>query len=228
MKRAILAAAMTALLAGSAYAADLPARHMPVKAPVAVPYYNWTGFYIGVNAGGAFGRINDNTFGGSSDTVSGFAGGAQIGYNWQVNNVVFGIETDFQGSSQKLSDSGVDPTVGGLGAWSTSGRLNYFGTIRGRLGLAQDRWLVYVTGGYAYQNLKFDFNSANFGNANSSNTRGGWTIGAGLEYAFAGPWTVGLEYLYIDSGNRDWNVFNQNVNLRAKNNVVRAKLNYRF
>ncbi|HWM82534.1 MAG TPA: outer membrane protein [Pseudolabrys sp.] len=223
MKRAILAAAMTALLAGSAYAADLPVRHMPVKAPVAVPYYNWTGFYIGVNAGGAFGRISQAGFG--SDSLNGFAGGAQIGYNWQVNNFVFGVETDFQGSSQKISESGFDPLLGG--AFSSSGRLNYFGTIRGRLGIAQDRWLVYVTGGYAYQNIKVDFSSP-FGAASSSSTRGGWTLGGGVEYAFAGPWTLGVEYLYLDSGNRDWNLFGQNVSLRSKNNIVRAKLNYRF
>jgi outer membrane immunogenic protein len=223
MKRAILAAAMTALLAGSAYAADLPARHMPVKAPVAVPYYNWTGFYIGVNAGGAFGRLKDNI--GSSDSLNGFAGGAQIGYNFQVNNVVFGLETDFQGSSQKISESTVDPLFGVV---SASARLNYFGTIRARLGLAQDRWLVYVTGGYAYQNVKVDVTSSVFGSGSASSTRGGWTIGGGLEYAFAGPWTAGIEYLYLDSGNRDWNLGGQNVNLRATNNVVRAKLNYRF
>jgi len=225
MKRAILAAAMASLFAGSALAADLPARMATKAPPVAVPYYNWTGFYIGLNAGAAWGRVTDNTFGGSSDTVSGFAGGGQIGYNWQVNNFVFGLEADFQGSSQKVSDSGFDPV---FGAWSTSGRLDYFGTIRGRLGIAQDRWLAYITGGYAYQNLKFDFNSATFGSASSSSTRGGWTIGGGVEYAFAGPWTAGLEYLYLDSGNRDWNVFGTNVDLRARNHVVRAKVNYRF
>lgn len=223
MKQKILVAAMASLFAGSAFAADLPAR-MPVKAPVAVPYYNWTGFYIGLNAGGAFGRVSQSGFG-SSDSLNGFAGGAQLGYNWQVNNVVFGIETDFQGSSQKLSDSGVDPL---FGTWNDSVRLNYFGTIRGRLGLAQDRWLAYITGGYAYQNIKIDASSTAFGAASASSTRGGWTIGAGLEYAFAGPWTAGIEYLYLDSGNRDWNFAGNIINLRAKNNVVRAKVNYRF
>lgn len=223
MKQKILVAAMASLFAGSAFAADLPAR-MPVKAPVAVPYYNWTGFYIGLNAGGAFGRISQ-VGAGSSDSMNGFAGGAQLGYNWQVNNFVFGLETDFQGSSQKLSENGFDPLLGG--AYSASARLNYFGTIRGRLGLAQDRWLAYITGGYAYQNLKVDFSSA-LGAASSSSTRGGWTIGGGFEYAFAGPWTAGLEYLYLDSGNRGWNVFGTNVDLRARNHVVRAKVNYRF
>lgn len=224
MTRSILAAAMVSLFAGSALAADMPAR-MPVKAaPMAVPYYNWTGFYIGLNAGGAFGRISQSGFG-STDSLNGFAGGAQLGYNWQVNNIVFGVETDFQGSSQKVSASGVDPV---FGAWTESARLNYFGTIRGRLGLAQDRWLVYITGGYAYQNIKVDATSTVFGAASASSTRGGYVIGGGLEYAFAGPWTAGIEYLYLDSGNRDWNFGGNIINLRAKNNVVRAKLNYRF
>jgi len=138
---------------------------------------------------------------------------------------VFGVETDFQGSSQKLDEAGFDPVLGG--AYTASARLNYFGTIRARLGLAQDRWLAYITGGYAYQNLKADFASA-LGAASSSSTRGGWTIGGGLEYAFAGPWTAGIEYLYLDSGNRDWNVFGANANLSARNHVVRAKVNYRF
>jgi len=226
MKRYILAACAGALALGAAVpaqAADLP---RPVyKAPPAyIPaYFSWTGFYIGLNAGYGWARLTDTA--GASVDPKGFIGGGQIGYNWQVNNFVFGLEADFQGSSQKVSDSGFDPV---FGAWSTSGRLDYFGTIRGRLGIAQDRWLAYITGGYAYQNLKFDFNSATFGSASSSSTRGGWTIGGGVEYAFAGPWTAGLEYLYLDSGNRDWNVFGTNVDLRARNHVVRAKVNYRF
>ncbi|MGN6461898.1 MAG: outer membrane protein [Pseudolabrys sp.] len=223
MTRSILAAAMVSLFAGSALAADLPAR-MPVKAPIAVPYYNWTGFYVGLNAGGAFGRLSQSGAG-SSDSMNGFAGGAQLGYNWQINNIVLGLETDFQGSSQKLSEAGVDPV---LGAFTASARLNYFGTIRARLGLAQDRWLAYITGGYAYQNVKFDMTSAVFGAGSASSTRGGWTVGGGLEYAFAGPWTAGIEYLYLDSGNRDWNFAGNIINLRARNHVVRAKVNYRF
>jgi len=213
---------MTALLAGSAYAADLPARHMPVKAPVAVPYYNWTGLYLGVNAGYAWGRIGTVA---GNENLNGFAGGAQIGYNWQVNNFVFGLEADFQGSSQKSSASGIDPV---LGAWSASDRIRYFGTIRGRLGVAQDRWLVYVTGGYAYQNVAIDVATANFGGFSDNQTKGGWTVGGGLEYAFAGPWTAGIEYLYLDSGNRDWTLGGVTTSARVKNNVVRAKLNYRF
>ena len=224
MTRTILAAAMVSLFAGSALAADMPAR-MPVKAaPMAVPYYNWTGFYVGLNAGYAWGRLNDSTNGLTSDP-KGFAGGGQIGYNWQVNQVVFGLEADFQGSGQRESASGVLPV---LGATTVTDRIRYFGTVRGRLGYAWDRALVYVTGGYAYQNVGVDVNSAVFGAASDSTTKGGYALGGGLEYAFAGPWTAGLEYLYLDSGNTNVTLGGTTFSGRVRNNVLRAKVNYRF
>ncbi len=224
MTRTILAAAMVSLFAGSALAADMPAR-MPVKAaPMAVPYYNWTGFYVGLNAGYAWGRLNDSTNGLTSDP-KGFAGGGQIGYNWQVNQVVFGLEADFQGSGQRESASGVLPVPFGL--TTITDRVRYFGTIRGRLGYAWDRTLLYVTGGYAYQNIGLDISTA-AGAASSSTTKGGWTLGGGFEYAFAGPWTAGVEYLYLDSGTTTTTLFGAPFESRVRNNVVRAKVNYRF
>jgi outer membrane immunogenic protein len=223
MKKGWLLASVSIIslgIAAPAAAADLPAQSY-TKAPAAVAaLYNWTGFYVGLNAGGAFGRVSGDVGESGSISMNGFIGGAQLGYNWQINNIVFGLEADFQGSSQKYSEA-----VDGL---SSSVSMNYFGTLRGRLGLAQDRWLTYITGGYAYQNLKFSANSPSFGSVSSNSTRGGYAVGAGFEYAFAGPWTTGLEYLYLDSGSRDLNIGGDTISLRERNHVVRAKLNYRF
>jgi len=221
MKRAVLAAAMTALLAGSAYAADLPARHMPVKAPVAVPYYNWTGLYLGVNAGYGWSRMTDSA--GASVNPNGFIGGGQIGYNWQVNQFVLGLEADFQGSAQKESFTGISA----FGLTTASFRERYFGTIRARVGYAWDRALLYVTGGFAYQNVGIDITAGGL-TVSDSTTKGGYTIGGGLEYAFAGPWTAGLEYLYLDTGSRDVTLLGITDSIRTRNHIVRAKLNYRF
>jgi outer membrane immunogenic protein len=218
---------MVSLFAGSALAADL-GRPITKAPPAPIPYYNWTGFYIGLNVGGAFTSSSGHLFG-SGNNLNGVAGGIQAGYNWQVNNFVFGIETDFQGSSQSSSFSGVDGTVGGAGPFTISDRIRYFGTVRGRLGLAQDRWLLYVTGGYAYQNFSVDVTTLNWGVASASTTRNGWTVGGGVEYAFAGPWTARLEYLYIDTSSSDfWFTGNHFDRFRAKNNVVRVGVNYRF
>jgi len=224
MTRTILAAAMVSLFAGSALAADMPAR-MPVKAaPMAVPYYNWTGFYVGLNAGYGWARTDDIAAGVSANP-RGFVGGGQIGYNWQVNQVVFGLEADFQGSGQRESASGVLPAP--FGFTTVTDRVRYFGTIRGRVGYAWDRALLYVTGGYAYQNIGIDVTAAG-GSASSSTTKGGYTLGGGLEYAFAGPWTAGLEYLYLDSGTTTTTLFGAPFQSRVRNNVLRAKVNYRF
>ncbi len=210
---------MTAsLFAGSALAADMPAR-MPVKA---VPYaaaYNWTGAYIGLNAGYGWDRSGDAL--GILGNVNGFVGGGQIGYNWQPvgSPLVVGIEGDFQGTSMNTTST--------LGAVTVQERDRWFGTIRGRIGYAWDRFMVYGTGGFAFVNTNFNTTVAGV-NVSDSGTKSGYALGAGLEYALTGPWTIGAEYLYVSTGSRSV------VNAAATDsdsvriNLVRAKLNYRF
>jgi outer membrane immunogenic protein len=226
LRKLLLATVAVAAFATTASAADMAAR-MPTKA---VPYvsaaYNWTGLYVGANVGYGWARTSDD-LGAVSGNLNGVIGGGQIGYNWQMNNLVLGFETDLQGSgqSQSWSATGVGFTATG------TDRVRYFGTVRGRLGFAWDRTLLYVTGGYAYTNVGADasFTAGGVTTSGSSNTtKSGYTVGAGLEYAFAGPWSAKAEYLYIDSGSQSVTsgVFTDNV--RIRNSIGRVGLNYRF
>ncbi|HEY4140068.1 MAG TPA: outer membrane protein [Pseudolabrys sp.] len=215
LRKILLASAALVSFAGAASAADMPAR-MPMKAVPYLAVYNWTGFYVGANIGYGWGR---DTAGGSSTSLNGVIGGGQIGYNWQMNNLVLGLETDFQGSGQRA-----DATGGGA---TLTERVRYFGTVRGRLGYAWDRTLVYVTGGYAYTNVGADLTFGGL-TASSNTTKSGYTVGGGVEYAFAGPWSVKAEYLYVDSGTTTLTVGGISGDVHVKNNIGRIGINYRF
>jgi outer membrane immunogenic protein len=215
LRKILLASAALVSFAGAASAADMPAR-MATKAVPYLAVYNWTGFYVGANIGYGWGR---DTAGGSSTNLNGVIGGGQIGYNWQMNNLVVGLETDFQGSGQRADATGV--------GFSVTERIRYFGTVRARLGYAWDRTLVYVTGGYAYTNVGGDLNVGGF-TTSSNTTKSGYTVGAGVEYAFAGPWSVKAEYLYVDSGTTNLTLAGISADVHVKNNIGRVGINYRF
>ncbi|HEY2758721.1 MAG TPA: outer membrane protein [Pseudolabrys sp.] len=219
MKRVVLAGASAlaiVMMMGAANAADLPVRReMPTKAPLYSAPYNWTGFYLGINAGGSFGRSKwDGAGTGNIDTSGALVGGT-IGYNWQYGQSVFGLEGDADWSSLRGSSS----CFGGVASCETKN--DFLATVRGRLGYAFDRFMPFVTGGLAIGNVKADspFSS-------DDNTRAGWTVGGGLEFALAGPWTAKVEYLYADLGKDSCDACGGDVDL--KTNVVRAGLNYRF
>lgn len=216
MKKILFATAGLAALAvgmTAASAADLPRRsqQMPVKAvPYVSPVYNWTGAYVGINGGGAFGGRT-----GFGARATGALVGGTLGYNWQSGQAVFGLETDLDWTNIKGTGNSV------LG-FPVETKNDYLGTVRGRLGYAADRALFYVTGGLAYGNVK---SNTVFGSA--SETKAGWTLGGGLEYAIAGPWTAKVEYLYVDLG-RGATLPITGESSRFSTNVVRAGLNYRF
>jgi outer membrane immunogenic protein len=217
MKRVLLASVgLIALGAASASAADIQRRQvMPAKAPVYVsPIYNWTGPYIGISGGGGWGRsdFSPPLSSGSFNTSGGLVGGT-LGYNYQINQVVWGLEGDISWSDLRGSS-----TCGGL---SCGTRNNWLGTARGRLGYAADRFMPYVTGGAAFGDIKTTV--AGFGD--SSTTKVGWTVGGGVEAAIAGPWTAKLEYLYVDLG-RGGSILGSDA--AFKTNIVRAGINYRF
>jgi outer membrane immunogenic protein len=220
MKKYLLAsvAALGLVAAGAATAADLPARKGPVMAPIAyAPVFTWTGFYVGANAGYAWGNVNAGTFG-TTRTVSigdldGFVGGGQIGYNYQMGQFVLGVEADIQGADLNTGSNGFGDRV----------RTDYFGTVRARVGVAFDRFMPYVTGGWAYGNVKTTIGG--LGSTDKSHT-GGYAVGGGLEYAFTNNWTAKVEYLYVDLGEK--NVFNSGVKVGTDFSVVRAGLNYKF
>jgi outer membrane immunogenic protein len=214
LRKILLASTALVAFAGAASAADMPAR-MATKAVPYIAMYNWTGLYVGANIGYGWGREG----GAGGTNLNGVIGGGQIGYNWQMNNLVLGVETDFQGSGQRATATGV--------GFSVSERIRYFGTVRARVGYAWDRTLLYVTGGYAYTNIGLDLN-VGAATASSNTTKGGGTIGGGIEYAFAGPWSAKAEYLYVDTGNTTVTLLGVTGETRIKNHIGRVGINYRF
>ncbi|MBA4788928.1 MAG: outer membrane protein [Pseudomonadota bacterium] len=234
LKRALAGVSALALLGGAASAADLATKY-PVKAPVVVPVFSWTGFYIGANVGWAwqnndlsvspsFGIPATNINVGSSN---GFTGGLQAGYNWQfANNVVLGLEADINWTD--LGSNGVVVVSPGFGVASglATGSMDYLGTIRARLGYAFDRVLPYITGGVAYG--KTDF--GNIYGLSTSETNWGWTIGAGVEYAFTNNITAKLEYLYVDLNGSNYTIPSTLGSVEADTNtsLLKVGVNYKF
>jgi outer membrane immunogenic protein len=218
-KLAIVFAALA--LGRPAFAAD-----MAVKAPppaVSSAEYNWAGFYLGVNAGGHWGKDSDPAFVSANNNFpvvgvanlnlnapvtldpAGFAGGAQLGYNWQWSRLVLGVEADFDGLSGSSTRTLLDPPVDGT--FNDSAKDRWMATARIRAGYAVDHVLLYVTGGAAWSNWQTSHAFAEvpsvgavIGSENSTFTRSGWTAGGGLEYAFADNWLARVEYLYADFG----------------------------
>jgi outer membrane immunogenic protein len=211
---AILAFALAAQVAG---AADLrrPPPEYPTKAP-AYRAFDWTGFYVGVNAGYGWGRSRDD-FGAAGINrfdVHGPLVGGTVGYNYQFGQAVLGLEGDIDWQDVKGNATCI------AGVCQT--KSDWLGTVRGRLGYAIDRFLPYVTGGAAFADLKVNVP----GIATQSDTRAGWTVGAGAEYAFAPNWSVKAEYLFVDLGK--FNCPACAANVKFNENVVRAGLNYKF
>jgi len=214
MKRVLLSGVALAALTGSAFAADLPRREVVTKAPAYIATaYNWTGPYVGINAGGAWSRSNFGAPFASDTNASGALVGGTLGYNWQVGQMVYGLEGDLDWSNLRGSAA--------CGLTTCEVRNSWLGTVRGRLGFAVDRFMPYITGGLAVGDIRT--NVAGVGSG--STTKAGWTLGAGVEFAMAAPWTVKLEYLYADLG-RGGGVAGTDASLRA--NILRAGLNYRF
>jgi outer membrane immunogenic protein len=206
------AAAVSVLLglSLSARAADLPMAppSPPPQAPCACRPFSWTGFYLGGNlgAGGNHGNISDSAglFSWGADNSTTFVGGGQVGANYQISNIVLGIEGDFDWFANNNNSGGGTAIAGGAAAGSFvqgSNNGRWLTTVTGRAGLAADRLLVYVKGGGAWvgsNNLTLTNlpagGSVSIGN---SNTNTGWTAGAGIEWAFANNWTAKFEYDYV-------------------------------
>jgi len=207
----IISTAAAVLLSTTAFAADAVFVNDPIPA-AQVPAYAWSGAYIGFNAGYAGGKAELSAEEGSvSITGNGFIGGVQAGYNWQVGSAVYGIETDIQYSDIAVTTADVDLI-----------EIDWFGTTRLRAGfLPTDNFLVYATGGVAYGKLSSII-------AEVSDTRVGWTVGAGAEYAIDNNWSLKTEYLYTDLGSMSVESFGEVGDIDFKFHTVRAGLNYKF
>jgi outer membrane immunogenic protein len=217
-------AAMLALLVTSiaAQAADMPIKAPYYKGPPrsVVSYHNWTGFYVGINGGYGFGT-GSLDFPATTFSPKGWLFGGTLGYNYQVGSIVWGIEGDYAWSGVK--------GTGTCGAFVCELSNPWFGTARGRLGYAFDRWLPYVTAGGAFGKVRLTSTAPAV--PESSKTQIGWTVGAGLEYAFLGNWSAKLEYLYADLGSFDCSATCGGVapnNVSFRESIVRAGLNYKF
>ncbi len=213
MKKLLLIAAAAVLTtAGSAMAADMAVD----------PVYDWTGFYLGANAGYGFGgddKVGLSPGGNVGDLkVNGIFGGVQAGYNYQMNSIVLGIETDIQ-----LSGVSDDDSNGRLG--SSSSDVDYFGTLRGRAGVAFDKALIYGTGGLAYAGVDYSIQPTGI---NDNYTEVGYALGGGLEYAFDDAWTMKAEYLFINLGHKALSSGGVSTLATPSFQTVRIGVNYRF
>jgi outer membrane immunogenic protein len=257
MKKTLLGLALFSAAIGSAHAAD-----MPVKAPVYVAPFTWTGIYLGINAGYGNSTSDGNAYcttpagivsgpgctpaqGSAVSPSGGFVGG-QLGANYQVGMFVVGVETDIQVSHINGSSTLTDPCcipvfAGPLGVLTRTQSLDWFGTVRGRLGLALwDRTLVYGTGGVMYgeevlnSNLVFP---AIAYQATSSGTHSGWVGGGGIEYAFTNRLSAKVEGLYYNLGSQTISagpnvpvaaVFPETTSFTYKGALVRLGANLKF
>jgi outer membrane immunogenic protein len=218
MKRIFAAGVALLALAGTAAAADLSAGpYYRAPVPYAVPLFTWTGFYVGINGGGAFGSSTWDTAG-SFNTSGGLVGGT-VGYNYQISHFVVGAEADIDWAS--ISGT---TTTAACPAGCKTGDL-WLSTVRGRVGYAADRFLPFITGGAALGNI-----NATTAGLTTSAANAGWTVGAGLEFSFSPSWSAKAEYLYVNLGkfNCGLNCGAPTDNVSFTANIVRGGINYRF
>jgi outer membrane immunogenic protein len=247
--RSLLLVAALAAASGSAAAADLPP---PAPVPAAAPP-TWTGWYAGLNAGAVWGDDSVSWQGTGSFTApaiadiansspghvrtAGFTGGGQLGYNFQFQSLVAGLEADLQ-------YTGVDGTrsvISGvfLNPFAQSVDSHWLSTTRGRLGFAYGPWLIYGTGGLAVAHVGYNDNFLGLHgvgpiNSSSNYTAIGWTAGGGGEWAIAPRWSVKLEYLFVDLGSHSDSATNAigrailSHTHSLTEDIVRIGVNYRF
>ena len=224
MNKFAFGGAVFAVLAGAsgALAADLPGRRAapaPQSFLAPTPVYNWTGFYAGVNGGADFVSHTKRAFGRGTGALV----GGTVGYNYQVNQFVAGLEGDWDYSSARNTRT---PAPG----VTTKSRLSSIATVRGRLGYAADRALVYVTGGYAGGEVKHSIIDVPKGIvASKSNFRSGYALGGGIEYAFTNNISAKAEYIYASLGKKTaFSGTADATNSATRVSMVRMGLNYKF
>jgi outer membrane immunogenic protein len=248
-----------------AYPTKAPA--FPTKAPLVAPapaVFNWGGCYVGVAGGGAFGRSHHDTNGtvlaqqadfaapvaitGDFDVSGGIFGGTTGCNLLQSGNWVFGVESDYSWTSKKGSTLDLASFTAATGISENSEtRERWLSTNRVRVGYAWNNWLVYATAGAAVGDVRIqacDVTVSAVGCLAESHTRAGWTVGGGVEWAFAANWSAKLEYLFTDFGRADYfnpppfafqqpatnvgGIANRNGGVFLNDNIVRLGVNWRF
>jgi outer membrane immunogenic protein len=235
MKRILIASALALAAAAPAFAADLPPPGgPPPRAPVAyipaAPVFTWTGFYVGLNAGYAFGQSNWTSPMGSSGwfDVNGPLAGGTIGGNYQIGQIVVGAEGDLDWQNVKGTLVGGNCTLPGAVAASCRSASTWVGTFRARIGFAMDRVLLYATGGGAVADIKASLNALPW----ASSTELGWSSGIGVEVAMTDNWTAKAEYLAVGFEHASCGLANcfaaPPVSVSFYESTVRGGVNYKF
>lgn len=217
------------LASGSAFAADLGHAPPPAPLPPPAPIFTWAGFYVGADIGGIWttdkvtetSTFTPPTTGHASVDGSGVIGGLHAGYNWQAGSWVYGLEGDFQATSLKttstcdIQDAGVGNSSPGAcfpqvyspywSGYDFGTELPWQGSVRARAGYAFGNALLYATGGVAFADIKTFYDtippaSPTAGSQSFEQTRAGFTVGGGLEYALDANWSARVEYRYSDFG----------------------------
>jgi outer membrane immunogenic protein len=227
MRKFLLAAAASFSAAAPAVAADFASPQAPPPAYPPPPIFTWTGLYVGAQIGYGWATNTLTVYPagfGTNFTPNGVVGGAHLGYDWQMNQAVVGIEGDIEGT-------GIDRSFSPGGALYTTS-IPVQGSIRGRLGIAFDQVLLYATGGVEFAGI--DNSVSGIGIVDqSSQTRTGWTAGAGIEYAVTPNWYIRAEYRYTDFGHFGYATpfafgFGSFINLHQTENAIRAGFSYKF
>jgi outer membrane immunogenic protein len=235
MKRILIAGALALATAAPAFAADLPPPVAPPpRAPVAYipagPAFSWTGVYVGVNTGYAFGQSDWTSPVGTTGNfdVSGPMAGLTLGGNYQIGQFVVGAETDIDWQNVRGSLVGGNCNFGPGVPASCASASNWIGTFRARFGFAMDRVLLYGTAGGAYSDIKASVNALPWASSNEL----GWTAGAGVEVAMTDNWTAKVEYLFTDFQNASCGLGNcaavPPASVSFDESMVRAGINYKF
>jgi outer membrane immunogenic protein len=220
----------------NASAADMSPTPPPYTPPTPIPYtpaaFSWTGFYVGANLGWAWTQISDTvTIGGAgTGTLAGsgsnILGGGQAGFNWQIiEPVVLGMEADFQGTSGGQTITG----AAGPAIVNATAKTPYFGTVRGRIGYAYNRFMLYATAGGVFGDNTLTGTVSKIGSFSNSTTYTSWTAGGGIELALGGRFSAKFEYLYIGSPSSSPPILGQTALTQSSHtDLGRAGVNYRF
>lgn len=217
MKKFLLSVTFLAIALTPAIAADA------VELPVASTH-DWSGLYLGAHVGGGGSQVDWAYSNGltADHNGSGVLGGVQVGYNIQSGNVVYGIEADISAANIDGGTSCPNPN------FSCESNVKMLGSLRGRVGFAMDKLLIYGTGGLGYGTIDISTTSdvVVLGTSGTVRTKAGWTLGAGLEYALDDHWSLKGEYKYFDFGKAKYTIDDVDAKIKIHTGVI--GLNYKF
>ncbi len=242
MRRLLVSAALGLVaLASAARAADLGVA-APTYSPSSAVTYNWNGFYLGLEGGGNWGNSQHFFDDPSNPALIGLAQtagidlsgglfGGTVGYNYQLGPLLLGLEDDMSWTNQRGS-AGLIAPFNQKETFTTDE--SWIATLRGRAGIAWNRWLFFGTGGAALAGEGINLCDPIHGCGSQSSVVAGWTAGGGAEFAFSRHWSFKLEYLHADFGSHYYSITPNNGGHFASrqvsldDNIVRVGLNYKF